>query len=712
VTVSAADSNPDVPTNLTATYGQTLSDVALPTGWTWDDPTASVGNVGDNTFTATYTPSDANLNPVKATLTVTVSAADATPTEPTNLTATYGQTLSEIALPTGWAWDTPTASVGNVGDNTFTATYTPSDTNLNPVTKTLTVTVSAADATPTEPTGLTATYGQTLSEIALPTGWTWDTPTASVGSVGDNTFTATYTPSDANLNPVKKTLTVTISPATASITAKDATKVFGTAEPTLEADVTGVIPGDSLDYTLSRDDGDDVGSYTIHVIPGSNPNYSITAQHGTFTITPGSGELTVSLKGWTYGDEPNTPAVTGAKGTVTFTYSADGTNFGEAVPTDAGSYTVKAVDAGTENYTGAEAKAKFTISPRPVTVNVDDQTKVCGDEDPTLTATVTGLVEGDTLNYTLTREEGEDVGTYGITVELGDNPNYDVTAVGGTFTITEEAKSSCTVMWIIDGRIETETYEYGEMPIHAIPEKAPGLLYYYTFKGWSPAVRPVTGDITYTAIFEKNLYPFSPFYPKPADPVTPVTPKEPETPALPFTDVSESDPFYNDVLYAYENGIMNGVSETRFDPASPLTRGMIVTILYRTEGEPDVPYTGTFDDVPSGEWYTDGVEWAASKGIVKGYGDGTYGAKDLITREQLAAILYRYAEYKGYAIRTGSLSAADGGDVSGWAAKNVEWAAANGILKANGEGKIRPTEPASRAEIAAAIRAFLEGVAK
>jgi hypothetical protein len=157
---------------------------------------------------------------------------------------------------------------------------------------------------------------------------------------------------------------------------------------------------------------------------------------------------------------------------------------------------------------------------------------------------------------------------------------------------------------------------------------------------------------------------------------------------------------------------MNGVSETRFDPASPLTRGMIVTILYRTEGEPDVSYTGAFTDVPEGKWFTDGVEWAASKGIVKGYGDGTYGAKDLITREQLAAILYRYAEYKGYAIKTGSLSAADGGDVSGWAAKNVEWAAANGILKANGEGKIRPTEPASRAEIAAAIRAFLEGVAK
>ncbi len=496
----------------------------------------------------------------------------------------------------------------------------------------------------------------------------------------------------------------------------------------LEGNVTGAvgtvsytIPEDAKGCTLNGSEltsGSESGDIKVTVTVAESDNYMGTT--GTITVTVTDKEtvsLTVTQSGTTYGQTLTAPTYEEPVGTAATTVrytgtKRDGSTYGPSAsaPTDAGNYTVTVTcETGDTIYTGT---ASFTISPKAVTVNVDDQAKVYGDEDPTLTATVTGLVEGDTLNYTLTREEGEDVGTYAITVELGENLNYDVTAVGGTFTITEEAKSSCTVMWIIDDRIETETYEYGEMPIHAIPEKAPGLLYYYTFRGWNPAVRPVTGDITYTAVFERNLYPFSPFYPKPADPVTPVTPEEPETPALPFTDVGESDPFYNDVKYVYENGIMNGVSETRFDPASPLTRGMIVTILYRTEGEPDVPYAGTFDDVPSGEWYTAGVEWAASKGIVKGYGDGTYGAKDLITREQLAAILYRYAEFRGYPIRTAALSAADGGDVSGWAAENVNWAAANSILKTDGEGKIRPTEPASRAEIAAAIRAFLEGVAK
>ena len=148
------------------------------------------------------------------------------------------------------------------------------------------------------------------------------------------------------------------------------------------------------------------------------------------------------------------------------------------------------------------------------------------------------------------------------------------------------------------------------------------------------------------------------------------------------------------------------------DPQSGLTRGMIVTVLYRMEGEPEVPKESIFTDVPAGEWYSDGVVWAASKGIVNGYGDGKYGPTDPVTREQRAAILNRYADFKGYAIETDALDAADAGSVSGWAADNVKWAASNGILETDEKGNIRPTEPASRAEIAHAIRAFLEGSAK
>ena len=207
-------------------------------------------------------------------------------------------------------------------------------------------------------------------------------------------------------------------------------------------------------------------------------------------------------------------------------------------------------------------------------------------------------------------------------------------------------------------------------------------------------------------------YPALPVPHEPEPEKEPAVTVPPTDDPLPFTDVTKADPFYDDVKFVYNEGIMNGVSASRFDPQSGLTRGMIVTVLYRMEGEPEVPEGSIFTDVPAGEWYSDGVVWAASKGIVNGYGDGKYGPTDPVTREQLAAILNRYADFKGYAIETDALDAADAGSVSGWAADNVKWAAANGILETDEKGNIRPTEPASRAEIAHAIRAFLEGSAK
>ena len=184
------------------------------------------------------------------------------------------------------------------------------------------------------------------------------------------------------------------------------------------------------------------------------------------------------------------------------------------------------------------------------------------------------------------------------------------------------------------------------------------------------------------------------------------------TTELPFTDVTRGMDIYDDVKYVYEKGIMDGVSDTLFGPDLSLTRGMIVTILHRMEGEPEVPYSGVFSDVPAGQWYTDGVEWAASVGLVLGYGDGTYGTKDNVTREQLAAILYRYAQWKGYAVKTAKLTAVDAEDVSDFAVEAMGWAVASGILRPDGDGGIRPGADATRGEIAAALHALLENVAR
>lgn len=180
---------------------------------------------------------------------------------------------------------------------------------------------------------------------------------------------------------------------------------------------------------------------------------------------------------------------------------------------------------------------------------------------------------------------------------------------------------------------------------------------------------------------------------------------------LPFTDVETITNMYDIVEYVYDNGIMNGVSATEFDPYGNLTRGMIVTILHRLEGKPATAYTGTFTDVAADLWYTEGIEWAAANGIVNGYGDGTFGPNDDVTREQLAAILYRYAGFKGYKIRTEGFTSADLAAVSKWAAEAMDWAVANDVLWVSNT-LVRPTEKALRWEVAVAVRALLEYVAK
>ena len=148
VTINKANPTYTVPTDLNATYGDTLADVALPTGWTWADNTASVGNAGANTFKTNFTPADtANYNTVdNVDVTVTVVKADPTYTVPTDLNATYGDTLSSVTLPEGWTWTEPTTSVGTVGSHTFAAIFTPDNTdNYNTVKENLTVTVNAND---------------------------------------------------------------------------------------------------------------------------------------------------------------------------------------------------------------------------------------------------------------------------------------------------------------------------------------------------------------------------------------------------------------------------------------------------------------------------------------------------------------------------------------------------------------------------------------
>ena len=207
-----------------------------------------------------------------------------------------------------------------------------------------------------------------------------------------------------------------------------------------------------------------------------------------------------------------------------------------------------------------------------------------------------------------------------------------------------------------------------------------------------------------------------------ATPVTPDEPYVPSTPSkpadepkpnagLPFGDVGKSSWFYGDVEYVYEKGIMSGTGETTFDPYGILTRGMIVTIIYRMEKEPAAALDSLFTDVDPAQWYGKAVAWAAKNSIVTGYNDATFGPNDPVTREQLAAILYRYAIYRGMTAVTleDNLGGfADAAQISAYAVPAMNWAVGKGLLN-GADGLLMPKAQASRAQVAAIIHRYLEG---
>lgn len=183
---------------------------------------------------------------------------------------------------------------------------------------------------------------------------------------------------------------------------------------------------------------------------------------------------------------------------------------------------------------------------------------------------------------------------------------------------------------------------------------------------------------------------------------------------LPFGDVKSADWFYNDVKYVYEKGMMAGTAADVFAPNATTTRAMIVTILYRLEGSPAVTGTSAFVDVPAGQWYTDAVNWAAANQIVKGTSATTFAPNASITREQMAAILYRYAQYKGYDVtKKADLSGySDNSQISAYAKDALAWANAAKLINGVTNTTLAPQGNATRAQVSAILHRFCDGVVK
>ena len=217
------------------------------------------------------------------------------------------------------------------------------------------------------------------------------------------------------------------------------------------------------------------------------------------------------------------------------------------------------------------------------------------------------------------------------------------------------------------------------------------------------AVKVVDKDGKDVAVTEKDgKYVFT----MPASAVTVTGSFKAETPApvaLPFTDVKIGNWFYDAVKYAYEQGLMTGTSATTFAPNGTMNRAMIVTVLYRLEKSPAVTGASKFTDVPAGQWYSDAVAWAAANKIVNGYDETTFGPMNAVTREQMAAILFRYEQVKGLenvTLEENLNRFPDQNKISAYAIPALQWAVGQKIINGNADGTLDPTGTATRAQVA------------
>ena len=189
--------------------------------------------------------------------------------------------------------------------------------------------------------------------------------------------------------------------------------------------------------------------------------------------------------------------------------------------------------------------------------------------------------------------------------------------------------------------------------------------------------------------------------------------EEPVPAGVPFTDVAEDAWYYGAVSYVAQRGLMTGVSSNVFTPDATLTRAQLVQILYALEGRPAVSSASAFTDVASGAWYANAVSWAAASGVASGVGSGAFGPNDPLTREQLALILYRYAQNQGYDTTQGGMAVrefADYASISNWALEAVQWAVNAGLISGTGNGMLSPNGTATRAQVAVILMQFCQQV--
>ena len=433
----------------------------------------------------------------------------------------------------------------------------------------------------------------------------------------------------------------------------------------------------------------------------------VTTYYGqtlSFDTEGGSGTGEVTFSASRYGD--------GGSGTID--------QRGTFTPTEVGKVKVSATKAGDGRYKAQETTdtVVVTILPAPLTIQVKDKTAHIGDAIPALTAqdyTVTGLVGTDQLAQapTLTYAATPDMGKAGsVAIQAAGavipNGNYDpnITYLPGTLTIQEKPSYRITLQPVEHGTIvsDLDTAKEGDT-VTLTTKPAEGYLV-DTLTVTSDASAPGTVSVKDMG---EGIYTFS----MPAGNVTvsgTMVPEEatPEWPPFPFDDVSEDDWYYDSVYYVYAYGLMNGTAEATFSPENATTRGMLVTILYRMEGSPQGGGWSPFTDVDPELYYAQPIAWAAWNGIVKGITETTFSPDAPVTRQQMAAILYRYAAWKKWDVsQQGNLfQFTDWEQIQEYARTPLAWASAAGLIQGKENNILDPAGTATRAQVATILQRF------
>lgn len=366
---------------------------------------------------------------------------------------------------------------------------------------------------------------------------------------------------------------------------------------------------------------------------------------------------------------------------------------------DVNSVTVAGVEA-----TAGENNAYTVTLPYGTDVTAGSFVIVTSDAGATVGALTN---EGNVWTFTVTAEDGVTSKTYTVTVSFTEAPKSNDAGVSSVtvagFKAVAGANNSYTVTVPYGTVVKTGSF----VIVTRHPRAAVSALT-NTRNIWSFTVTAEDGVTTavYTVTVNTAALP---------EPITPgVDNKKPASKPevkLPFTDVSTSDWFYDDVAFVYENGLFSGTDSRSFSPNASMTRAMLVTVLYRLEGEPTVTGRSSFTDVRSGAYYEKSVIWAAANGIVTGTDSTSFSPDTKVTREQLAAILYRYAQYRkldtDVSAKLNSFTDAD--SVSAYASEALGWAVSEGLIN-GASGKLMPKGDATRAQVAAILHRFVKNV--